>query len=114
MRLTESLIAAAVSGIVLGATGCNENAPPPATGAAPALFSRSNRRALSDRDARRVALDRIDRRARHGLPRRARGASPAFGGALGFGPSLLDRRRGSQHPRSVADAVHRRGASSYR
>jgi hypothetical protein len=36
MRLTESLIAAAVSGIVLGATGCQENAPPPATGATPA------------------------------------------------------------------------------
>ena len=36
MRLTESLIAAAVSGIVLGVGGCAESTPPPATGATPA------------------------------------------------------------------------------
>jgi hypothetical protein len=36
MKLTESLLAAAVTGIVMGAAGCNKDAPPPANPTGPA------------------------------------------------------------------------------
>ena len=67
-------------------------------------------RTLSRRDARRVAVDRIDRAAEFRIsagPERSRQARRA---EMDFRPSVLDRRARQEFARSAADPLHVRGA----
>ena len=67
-------------------------------------------RTLSGRDARRVAVDRIDRAAQFRIsagPERPRATRRA---EMDFRPSVLDRRARQEPARSAADPLHQGGA----
>ena len=83
-------------------------------GRAAGVGARSGRRALPDRDARRIPEHRERRSPRPRSPREAEGARRADAGALGLRSPLLDRGCGTQHARPPADALERGGAAPRR